>query len=222
MYFHVFVCCCSEEELPGRDVSNSSNWAKGEQDGYCVFANVTDAKWYSAKCSKQMSSYCSNGNHVNHYNESDSWYSAQQHCQKNHLDLSTVTLANTNQFKQGWIGLYRVAENQWRWSDNDASDYRNWAPGQPLVSDCGVFAPATKQWYSKPCSEKLGFVCEDYNLVLVNESKTWEEALEHCRSMRSKCVDRQQCVYGHELVSLQWDEFHYTTKLMKGAATDEV
>ncbi|XP_043955102.1 struthiocalcin-1-like isoform X2 [Gambusia affinis] len=34
------------------------------------------------------------------------------------------------------------------------------------------------------CNYKLGFLCYDERLVLVKENKTWEEALEHCRTMK--------------------------------------
>lgn len=44
---------------------------------------------------------------------------------------------------------------------------------------------------TQDCNARFPFVCLKENLVLVQETKTWEEALEHCRAL------------GYELVSVQ-------------------
>lgn len=102
------------------------------------------------------------------------------------------------------------------------SDYRNWAPGQPLTSDCGSFDPVTGQWYIKQCPQKLQFVCYDDSLVVVKKNKTWEEALRYCRSMRATCTaSQEECVYN--LLSLTYMiEYNYVRERIYKATTDEV
>uniref|UniRef100_A0A8C2WG06 C-type lectin domain-containing protein n=1 Tax=Cyclopterus lumpus TaxID=8103 RepID=A0A8C2WG06_CYCLU len=126
--------------------------------------------------------------------ESKSWSEARLYCQKNHRDLATWDMVSGSEVAQtsvtyiytGWIGLYRSAGDSWKWISGDTSDYRNWAPGEPITSDCGSFDLGSAQWNSKVCSEEQRFACYDDNVVVVAENKTWEGALSHCRSMQSR------------------------------------
>ncbi|KAI4810736.1 hypothetical protein KUCAC02_013668 [Chaenocephalus aceratus] len=83
------------------------------------------------------------------------------------------------------IGLHRKAGETWSWIGDQQSDFRNWAQGEPFYADCGSFDPVNQKFHSKACSTELPFLCYDDNLVVVNENKTWEDALKHCRKMES-------------------------------------
>lgn len=68
------------------------------------------------------------------------------------------------------------------------------------------------------------FVCFSDNLVVVNENKTWEEALMHCSTMTKPCGDSNNiCTYNYQLLNLQYlDEYSYVRSRMSTATTDEV
>lgn len=139
--------------------------------------------------------------------------------------LANVSLSNTYQFSQsGWIGLYQEADKTWSWSTDFKSDYRNWAPGEPLTADCGSFDPVTQQWYSNQCSRKLQVVCYGDGLVVVRKNKTWEEALSHCRRLQTPCVGSlKPCIQRYELLSLGNEyDYNYVKERIYSATADEV
>ncbi|XP_049905367.1 dromaiocalcin-1-like [Epinephelus moara] len=72
---------------------------------------------------------------------------------------------------------------------------------------------------TQDCSARFPFVCLKDNLVLVKENKTWEEALEHCRALRSPTYYHLR----YELVSVQpgQDHSYIITRIME-ADTEEV
>lgn len=180
--------------------------------------------WYSDQCSSLHSVYCSQGDYFQYYKGSFTWDQGSQQCQENSSTLATIsnkTIANI--YNTGWIGLYRVAGKNWSWI-GDTSNYSNWASDQPLVQDCGSFSVSSEKWYSQECSQKFGFVCFGDNLVVVNENKTWEEALRYCYDMKTPCVDSDKtCIYQYQLLNLQEPEdYSYVRNRMSTATTDEV
>ncbi|KAK1894926.1 Macrophage mannose receptor 1 [Dissostichus eleginoides] len=139
--------------------------------------------------------------------------------------LATITMDNTGELKSaGWIGLHRKAGETWSWIGGQQSDFRNWAQGEPRYADCGSFDPVNQKFHSKACSTELPFLCYDDNLVVVNENKTWEDALKHCRKMESPCEDEPSpCNYKHDLLSLEvLVEYNYVRDRIYKATTDEV
>lgn len=77
--------------------------------------------------------------------------------------------------------------------------YRKWASNeQGSNGDCVSISSLSKEMATQDCNSYFPFVCLKENLVLVKETKTWEEALEHCRAL------------GYELVSVQPGEDHNT------------
>ncbi|XP_078027353.1 lymphocyte antigen 75-like [Epinephelus lanceolatus] len=173
------------------------------------------------------------------------WIEARQYCQRNHIDLITGNKAQgfslakeLKEFniEEVWIGLLRdpVNDTAWRWinvksregiSGNDVSQSSSWAVRQqskPLSYDCASFNLGTKKWFSRMCSTELHFVCHDDNLVVVNENKTWEDALSHCRSMKTPCVNQRPCKYKHDLLSLELSDYSYVRDRIYRATTDEV
>ncbi len=155
-----------------------------------------------------------------------SWYNASDYCREINSDLATITqtTTDTNQHKEsGWIGLQRVGGETWRWI-GPTSEYRNWAPGEPLTADCAAFDTVTQKFHSNACSAKLLSICSDDNLILVKENKTWEEAMMHCQSMTSTCFHPSgPCMYTHNLLSLDnLSNFNYVRDRIYRATTHEV
>ena len=51
--------------------------------------------------------------------------------------------------------------------------------------DCAWKAPGILGWKTANCSEFSRYLCMAYDGILVQEKKTWEEALVHCRELHS-------------------------------------
>ncbi|XP_071326301.1 secretory phospholipase A2 receptor-like [Trachinotus anak] len=209
------------EGVSGDDLSQSSNWADGQQSGHCAVVG-DDLMWYSAQCSSRYNVYCSASDKITHHKVNLSWYNASQYCLEENNNLATIAEINTDRLKHsGWIGLYQQADKNWDWIGDLSSNYRNWAPGEPLTADCGSYNVTTEKWYSKKCSQELQVVCSADNLVVVNENKTWEKALKHCREMNSGCAE--PCMYYYDLLSLpDSSEYSYIRDRIYRATTDEV
>ncbi|MEQ2162784.1 hypothetical protein GOODEAATRI_023346, partial [Goodea atripinnis] len=158
-----------------------------------------------------------------HYSTMVTWQEAQHACRKSHTDL--VTIRNEKQRQnfshgQGWIGLYR--ENNagpWKWSrGDDKATFFFWSSGEPQDDKhCAVQWPSKSgpnYWAPDGCDTKHTYMCYDETLVLVKENKTWEEALEHCRTLTE--VNR------YDLVTLITpDDYDYARERAQHATTDE-
>lgn len=85
----------------------------------------------------------------------------------------------------------------WTWNLG-SSTYSKWASNEPgNVGDCVTVSSLTKELTTYDCHRShLPYLCMKENVVVVKETKTWEEALEHCRAL------------GYELVSVQPGEDH--------------
>ncbi len=110
------------------------------------------------------------------------------------------------------------AEETWKWSKG-LSDYRKWTSGeQQNNGDCVSISSVRKEMATQKCSARFPFICFKDNLVLVKENKTWEEALEHCRALKSSGSD-----VSYELVSVNPGEQHdYVITKVKEASTEQV
>lgn len=182
----------------------------------------SDLTWYSDLCSSLHSTYCSQGTYIKYFKGSVTWDQSSQYCQQYNSTLATIN--NTNEkylYLEGWIGLYRVAGNNWSWIGDQTSNYSKWASGQPLVQDCGLFNANTDMCQSSECSQNYRFVCIDDNMVLVHENKTWEEALLYCNNMTTPCDDSNSCIY--QLLNLQYSsDYSYVKDRLYTATTNEV
>lgn len=117
------------------------------------------------------------------------WDTAQSHCRYYFKDLATITtaeeherLVGTNSGSDtGWIGRNKKATWYWKWSDEQTTSFLKWKSGYPDMFDIRKDCVALKDGYlfNDECDQKYNFYCYRY-LILVKESKTWEEALEHC------------------------------------------
>ncbi|KAF7213187.1 C-type mannose receptor 2-like [Nothobranchius furzeri] len=126
-----------------------------------------------------------------------SWAEARAYCQNFHVDLSCLTSESeeklfrlsVDESKRGWIGAYWDANFQmWKWSDGENVTYDN---NLDLSYSGGTSPPHLKDnvrwkndgWEWDDGGHKNDFFC--FNLTLVQEEKTWEEALEHCSEKHS-------------------------------------
>ncbi|XP_051757350.1 CLECT domain-containing protein [Ctenopharyngodon idella] len=127
-------------------------------------------------------------------NEIMSWQDAQTHCRLHYYDLSTVKskdlqkLSNNPLIKEDyfWIGLERDSQdvNKWRWSEGGEATITFWDDKEPNNDHekCGAVNKNTYKLCDGDCSEHLGFYCMTvFELILVQQESTWEEALEYCR-----------------------------------------
>ncbi|XP_037389986.1 macrophage mannose receptor 1-like [Pygocentrus nattereri] len=161
-------------------------------------------------------------------NEKKTWTEAQHYCREKYTDLVTVesqeemnALVAVLNGKTGyfWIGL-RQKENKdntvWIWSDGSNSSYRYWNTGEPnngVGDNCGILVSNNAyRWNDLGCTYPDPFVCYiNIPLILINETKTWREALSYCRENH---VD---------LVSVHTEEIQHWVEIMaKNASTANV
>ncbi|KAA8584774.1 hypothetical protein FQN60_003468, partial [Etheostoma spectabile] len=124
-------------------------------------------------------------------NPSPSWIQAQAFCRERNLDLVTIGSERENQLyvlNAGWMG----------------------EPKDP--NNCAFKFANDPQWVSDLCGNKHSVMCSDETLVLVKENRTWEQALNHCRSLEA--LDSSQPAtayqnYRYDLASLLTLDDHW-------------
>uniref|UniRef100_A0AAV2MBE4 C-type lectin domain-containing protein n=1 Tax=Knipowitschia caucasica TaxID=637954 RepID=A0AAV2MBE4_KNICA len=82
-----------------------------------------------------------------------------------------------------------------------------------------------QKWQSFPCDTHMNVVCFVDKLTVVHERKTWEEALEHCRSLKKQCTvnnGQQKCTLQHDLVTLSGQSDYSHVRKRINNVTDEV
>ncbi|XP_039680346.1 lymphocyte antigen 75-like [Perca fluviatilis] len=160
------------------------------------------------------------------------WKPAQAFCRGKNLDLVTISSAKENQNfvnGQGWIGLYREnSTSKWKWSRGDVrADYTNWNTNEPKYGEnCAFKHNGVPLWESDRCESSHSVMCVDETLVLVKENKTWEQALNHCRTLEA--VDSSNPAtayqnYRYDLATLLTSDDHvYAREKAQDATTNEV
>lgn len=118
-----------------------------------------------------------------------------------------------------WVAEHLSAGGAWTWSSG-LSEYRRWASGEPRsTGDCVSISSHGKRMSTQSCSDRFPFICFRDNLVLVKENKTWEAALEHCRSL--ELYDQNN--FRYDLVSVQpGDDHTYVKSRLEEAITERV
>ncbi|KAL6491169.1 hypothetical protein MHYP_G00015140 [Metynnis hypsauchen] len=129
-------------------------------------------------------------------NESKTWTDAQKYCRENFTDLVTVESKEEMEavkavLKGGdfWIGLKQEDRNDktiWIWSDGSSSSYRNWKTGEPNGGGGEMCVQLVQnseyRWNDAGCHWSYPFICYKMtSLILINQTKTWREALSYCR-----------------------------------------
>ncbi|XP_046708482.1 aggrecan core protein-like [Silurus meridionalis] len=162
--------------------------------------------------------------------ETKTWDSAQRYCRENYVDLATITTNEENQMliKSAaasnilyfWIGLHKIALDSdiWEWSDGESANFFSWNPNQPdnYKGKEGVVIMSQKGWNDVPYTRIYPFFCS-WRFVLVNDSKTWEEAHEYCRTyytgLASPISTAQLTLAGNVLAQTQtvsvWTGLHF-------------
>ncbi|KAK2853462.1 hypothetical protein Q5P01_006123 [Channa striata] len=122
---------------------------------------------------------------------------AKQYCRDHYTDLATfrnwddidAVPAHYCNNVFCWIGLQRntYSSDVWNWSDGDKSDFRHWNSGEPNNKDGNENCVAMEMsfWTDFECDFKHSFLCYEDEFILVQENKTWQEALEYCRNLPS-------------------------------------
>ncbi|XP_026208856.1 macrophage mannose receptor 1-like isoform X2 [Anabas testudineus] len=221
--------------LPGLKFNeNQTRWDSGEPNDKgennhlenCVLMvgnSIPNQKWNDYPCNGKLKFICYNETKQTNksfhlINYTLTWPQAQRYCRENHTDLvSGLDQLDDNSVKSGsdvWIGVFR---DTWRWSDGRNFSFRNWEYVEDLVDGQSDKTCATTvlnragKWSSADCNEEKPFFCYDDKLILINESKTWVEALNYCREKH------------YDLVSItNLDEQRWIQERVKKASTEFV
>ncbi|XP_066573941.1 macrophage mannose receptor 1-like [Amia ocellicauda] len=200
-----------------------SNWntlrfcAKMDWEGY----------WWDVECDAKLYFMCytETSNLTQLYtliNEARTWAEARTYCREHHTDLVTVHNQSVNQAVTQrtvitffWIGLFN---EPWKWSDGSNSMFRKWKihqpdnlNGQEACVDLILNGIDYGTWEDQNCNNGKAFFCADdvREMILVQENKTWEEALDYCRDnytdLTSVVSEREHIISAMQTAGAQTD-----------------
>ncbi|KAI5629825.1 hypothetical protein C0J50_7876, partial [Silurus asotus] len=154
--------------------------------------------WYDVTCDVNHPVLCQRSE-IREYiyvSQKMNWTTAQTYCRQHYDDFASITTEEESQRAEmiagpnvtHWIGLNRTAPNVniWQWSAGEEFSYTNWFPGEPNDCNGKESCTATFQncWNDMDCKTYFPFMCQR-RFILVEEKKTWDEALQHCRNHNS-------------------------------------
>ncbi|XP_036453263.1 macrophage mannose receptor 1-like [Colossoma macropomum] len=127
-------------------------------------------------------------------NETKNWTDAQKYCREKFTDLAIIesqqemnaVIAVLNGTADDfWIGM-RKNYTSWIWSDGSNSSYTYWNTGEPNNGGgdycVQLLKDSTYKWNDDYCTSPNPFICyKELPLILINQTKTWREALRYCR-----------------------------------------
>ncbi|MED6287717.1 hypothetical protein CHARACLAT_019090, partial [Characodon lateralis] len=155
---------------------------------------------------------CQKGNNYSLVAIEKNWCQAMQHCRTHFTDLASINdtqqnekLRNKSEGKSFWIGLQY---DKFQWMDNSCSTF---SYVEQSESECFVVNVDYKgQWNSVQCSNNEIAICYKGNVKirLIEEPKTWEEALNYCTAKHSRFlwIEDQEDQYA----VAQWLNYTYT------------
>ncbi|MED6257667.1 hypothetical protein ATANTOWER_029248 [Ataeniobius toweri] len=201
------------------------DWATNEPNkGSCATVNFKNKKLYAKSCDTHRMFVCWNVTGYTFVKEAKTWNDASNYCRNYHGNLASFRSNDMNKiFTQQdfplWVGMRREAGGSFTWISG-YSEYKNWKTGEPSnMGNCTTISSVTKLMATEDCRVRLPFVCTqegNINVILVKESKSWEEALEHCRGLNSSD-------FGFDLISVQpGDEQENIMNKVMEADTKEV
>ncbi|XP_073764373.1 putative C-type lectin domain family 20 member A [Danio rerio] len=160
---------------------------------------------------------------INYYVSNEmSWSYAQFFCRTYYSDLSTVShedlkpLSDKVSYTYYWTGLFRDSQSPsvWKWSGGEQATDIKWEGGEPNNNNhyCAMVKTSSAEMEDADCSWNLPFYCMMvFELILVQQESTWEEALGDCRKKH------------YELASLSSDSMMDRAKQeSESALTDDV
>ncbi|KAM4524299.1 C-type mannose receptor 2-like isoform 2-T2 [Odontesthes bonariensis] len=145
-----------------------SNWAELPNSTHHCGKMGVDGKWIGESCATTAPFACQKEvGSVWLYSHEKTWRAAQDHCRQFRKDLASATNADENlalkqiisrsNLTSAWIGLFR---DEWKWSDQSHSSFRNWAGGQPNNDgECVLYSAPTGTFWDRSCSQKTPFFC---------------------------------------------------------------
>ncbi|KAK2832433.1 hypothetical protein Q7C36_015895 [Tachysurus vachellii] len=131
------------------------------------------------------------------------WLDAQTYCRNKYDDLATIDRQEElDRFKtdvadhlsdRSWTGLFKNPDkrNYTQWSDGTVYGFAQWQFGKPddrATQHCVTILNAELNDYY--CTLSLPFICYTWQptLIMVQELKTWYEALVQCRTQYTDLI----------------------------------
>ena len=137
--------------------------------------------------------------------------------QRNALDILYFSKICNDLQTTCWDGLRERQGIGWSWINgpNISRLDTNWSAGHPGGTNCG--AVYNGKLVDHNCGKVLHYLCEYNHLVFVEEKKTWEEALDHCRALEPDASKRRDLLSFHDE-----EELSYAQEEMTRLQTEEV